>query len=505
MISSRVLLLSMALLFGSFSIGLPRAACATELGVLAPVMVDDQPLKRAAPDGKPAPVVTRVRSGELYARLQREAKDGFTAQVLAIDEAAQLASGATEAATVWLYLSLEDGGFPRYGFWLRSGDDDERYMPEPFVDLIVDDNSVESGDFEEIFAHELGHVMLHRLIPRFPMGYSRTPHASLAITDTPTAFDEGFATHMQGLVRQFTRNERLRRTDRGLDSKPFLSSWQSNLDRIGRIDGVRRNQFVLSQVPLPGEPDAIASRDNSTLFDTARLKTGDQMMASEGVIATVFYRWLVPGEATNTALAERYGRVFEALAVLGRNELSPDTAILVRLLRSYVGLHPEQGADAMRSFLETTYATTVDPSVARLYEALAARGRVGDMATFVEQLKPAREELARVVEETIRTPARLDAALSPSIWLYTDVNAKVENAKPHPVAYNLNTAEHEHLAALPGVGGALAAKIVADRRQRGGYASLANLAERLKLSGKTVGALAELNEAAQSAGTFGRQ
>lgn len=496
MFSSRLLTLVLAL-----SCGFSQAA---ELGVLAPVVVDGQAQSKPSPDGKPAPIVTRLRGGELFAKLQREAKDGFTASMLALDEAAQLASGIAEPHATWLYLSLEDGGYARSGFWLKTGDD-ERYVAEPFVDLVVDDETIADGTFEEIFAHELGHVMLRRLVPRFPLGYSRTPHSAFAITDPPTAFDEGFAIHFQGLSRAYTRNERLRREDRGFDGRPFVGTWLSNLDRAARIDGMRRNLFVHAQLPLAGESDAIAAREYSTLFDTAKYKSGDQMMASEGVVATVFYRWLVPGDASNTALAERYGRVFEALGVLGRGELPPDTPILVRLLRSYAGLHPENGGDALRLFVETTFASTIDPAVAREAEALAARGRVGDHEAFVAQLRPARENLARVVEETVRIPARLDAALSTPIWLYAELPPKTPEGKPTPLAVNLNTTEREPLAALPGVGDALAAKIVAERRAKGPYANLTNLSERVKLSGKAAAAVAELNEAAQKAGTYERR
>src|SRR6185312_6523745 len=96
---------------------------------------------------------------------------------------------------------------------------------------IVDVNSIRVGDFEEIFAHEMGHIYLRRLLPTLPPGYSRTAHASLSMTDYPTAFDEGFATHFQGLARRLTSNTVLHDTDLGLESKPFLSYWLSNIDR----------------------------------------------------------------------------------------------------------------------------------------------------------------------------------------------------------------------------------------------------------------------------------
>ena len=58
-------------------------AAAAELGVLAPVIVDGQPLTKVDSKNREVPVVTRVTSGPLYDQLQKEAREGFTATVLA--------------------------------------------------------------------------------------------------------------------------------------------------------------------------------------------------------------------------------------------------------------------------------------------------------------------------------------------------------------------------------------------------------------------------------------
>ena len=483
-------------------LALPIMARAAELGVLSPVVADGKPLERAAPDGGNAPVVTRVTNGDLFERLQREAQQGFTATMLALDESAQRASGQTTIRPTWLYLSLEDGGFPRAGFWLQEGGT-MRYVAEPFVDLIVDADSIEKGDFEEIFAHEQGHVLLRRLLPKLPEGRSRTPHASLAITDRPTAFDEGFATHFQALARRFTGNERLKLEDQGLAGKPFLPYWASNLDRTARVDGVRRNLFVQSQLTLPGAGDAIVLRDHSTLFDTARLKSGDQMMASEGVVATVFYRWLAAGDG-GAALVDRYGRLFRALSALDRQPLDPDSPILVRLLQTYARLNPQDAPQVIRGFLETTYAATVDPRVARHAESVATVGRVGGMnaEAFVGQLKLARTAMAQTIEAT--TADRLDAALSAPIWLFL-AKGDGSDAYLDGLSVDLNTAEREQLSALPGLDAATAERIVAERRAHGPYATLASLPARASVSDSALASLRQLSEAARRAGTYSRR
>ena len=497
MMHSRLLFFALALLAG-----FAFKAHSAELGVLAPVMVDSKPLERAAPDGPMAPVVTRVTSGKLFEQLQHEAREGFTASMLALDERAQRMSGQAQVRPTWLYLSLEDGGFPRFGFWLQDGNQ-VRFVGEHYVDLVVDDGTVANGGFEEIFAHEQGHVLLRRLLPSLPGSYSRTPHAALAVTDRVTAFDEGFAMHFQALARHLTRNEQLRLEDDGLKGKPFLPYWASHTDRTWRLEGTRRNSFVQLQVPLPGEPDAILARDHSTLFDTGRLKSGDQMMASEGVVSTVCYRWLAPGEGTSAALLDRYGELFTALKALDKIALKPDSPILINLLQAYDAQYPTQGKQALRVFIETTYGSTVDPAMARQTEALAARGIVGDMEGFVALLKPARAALAKLVEDT--PPARLDAALSAPIWLYGAAPAAPGESKGEAIAFDLNTAEREGLQALPGIDATTAERIVVERRAHGAYASLAALSSRLSLSPATTTVLQSLHEAAKRAGPYARR
>ena len=112
-------------------------ACATtlapaaELGVLAPVMADKAPVLKARPGGTgSAPVLSRVTSGALYEALQKEASSGFTADMLALDDLAMQI--AASGKNTWLLLSLEEGGFPRQGFWLQEAGA-MRWVGEPYV------------------------------------------------------------------------------------------------------------------------------------------------------------------------------------------------------------------------------------------------------------------------------------------------------------------------------------------------------------------------------------
>jgi len=477
-------------------------AAAAELGVLAPVLANGQPQTQADPAGHPAPVVTRVASGELFEQVQREARDGFLGTVLALDESAQRIAGATTTTPTWLYLSAEDGGFARRGFWLEENGR-RRFVDELFVDLVVDADIIDDGGFEEIFTHEMGHVFLRRLMPGLPYGWSRTPHSSMSVTDYPTAFDEGFATHFQSLVRRYSRNPRLEELTLGLNAKPFVPLWLSNLDRAGRIDGVRRNLFVQQQiVPAGSDAEAWSRANESTAFDMARLKNGQQMLSSEGVIATLFHRWLVPGEGTREAIVARYSQLFRTMAAAsGRGwSMKADTPMFLDLVEHACTDVPADCARLRNLVLDTTYGATADATLPRTTEAMAERGRIGDMAGFVAGLKQARAQMAQLQAAVAQNPRRLRAMLGPDLWLLGLTPVKPPGLPSNEVAVNLNTAELEQLRTLRGVDAAVAERALRSRRENGAFADVADFARRSGLGASQASALEASGAALRKAG-----
>ena len=194
-------------------------AHAASLGVLVPVRQGDEMASKVGAGGVAMPVLQLAPDSMLRRALVKESMRGTVAFALKLDEQAQRASDQGVQPT-WLMLTDEEGGFAKRGFWLREGGVD-RFVDQPFVALVVDARSIADGSFEEIFAHELGHVLLRRLIPRLPAGMSRVAHGSLTVTDDPTAFDEGFAIHFQALSRMLTVNAALKAHDVGLGDKPF--------------------------------------------------------------------------------------------------------------------------------------------------------------------------------------------------------------------------------------------------------------------------------------------
>lgn len=479
-------------------------AMAGELGVLKPIVKDNDVVLRERPDGKgKAFVLTQVRQGKLYDALQKEARQGFTRTMLELDDLAMQVAGEPRGRTHWLLLALEDGGFARCGFWLAAGGQ-QRWLDECMVDLVVDEDSIADGSFEEIYAHEIGHVFLRRLLPTLPAGYSRTPHHSFSLTDQQTALDEGFATHFQAIARRFTHNPRLLAQDAGVEYKAYTPLWLSNLDRAYRIEGVRQNWFVHQQVAAPGAEDAIVRRELSTMFDRAQLRSPAQMLASEGFDATVFYRYTAAGEG-GKSLVKRYEPLFRAFRALNAQALNTDSPLLPALAQSLASLSKPDGDRFIQVLMETSYGALASPQLAADAQALALSGRVGDGDAFVPALQAARKAMAAQISAVQAQPALLAAHVGPAIWLLHPSRKAAGGADSQTsLSIDLNIAEREHLMALPGIDAARAERLLAGRKQSGSFASLDDFLQRAALQPEDAQAIRAMAAAARAAGPYPR-
>jgi hypothetical protein len=456
---------------------------------LEPVLADGRPVERPGPDGgDPSPVLRRVADGPLRRAIGDAARTGALAFMVALDVEAQRLAGRAPGPT-WLYLSQEDGGFARFGFWLDDGAGHADWHAEPFVDLIVDEASVADGSFEEIGAHELGHAVLRRLVPVLRDGRSRSRHGSPAITDYPTAFDEGFATHFQALARILTANPRLVDQDLGLAPRPYVEGWRDEVDRRLRIRGVRDNAFVHAQPgSVPGLSGAAA--DAWPVFDPVRLKTGQEMLASEGVVATLFFRWLVPGD--RAGLADRYRGLLAALAELGRRPLPADASPILALLEVERRVAPATYDRFLATFVSTTAGATVDARLPAAAEHAARLGLGGDPEAFAPALAAARATEREVLADVARDPSRLGAAVGPELWvLPAPATASTETV-------NLNTAGVALLATTC-LGSDGAGRAVRERHDHGAYASLAQFVSRNDVASACAATLARDAQAAAAA------
>lgn len=467
----------------------------------------NEPLRAPSPAGSDWPVLAPAPDTESTARVRSILSDTFDALAIRLDRYARrlaLSQGGDPglAGPLCLLLSEEEGGFARHGFWLEENGH-RVPMPVSYVDVVAGDYHLERGDFESTFAHEMGHVIVRTLVGDVTAGRIRKQHSSHVVTDYPTAFDEGFAIHFECLVTDVTANPYLRGQMRPR-AHDLIGAWFSNVDTALRQDGVRRNQFV-HRKPLPAlalEPEAdrhAVWRDceTSAAFLVDELKTGQAMIASEGVGATLFYRlvtspaicehyrdaafyqpFLAPGEHMDqiTPYENAALKVMATMRVLGQRPFDPARPLLVELVQAYASLFPDEATDVYRLFVETTWGATVSPAIAAELEALARRGRMGDIRTFQRGLGAAYDRLMALAADLVAGDRAAGDGLGPELWLLNEefliARAAWEYERTLPMALNLNTATEAELMTVAGIDLALARRLVAVRGRTGYFRSL---------------------------------
>jgi hypothetical protein len=407
-------------------------------------------------------------------------------------------------------MSQEEGGFERHGFWLEDAKGQREIVLAGYVDLVVDAESVEDGNLEEIFSHELGHQILGELVGQLPSGQSRNMHQSMAITDNPTAFNEGYAEHFQTLVRDATVNPHLRELSKGDTAVDLDLLWISRLDQQLRSDGVKRNLFIHRKTLPPAALDPAADLyrlylddQTSTAFLNDQLRSGQQMMASEGVIATLFYRIVNDPKLREHYRDAAFYRPFLGAAVAEdslRQTISPYENVnlkllfamrrsakaiasseppMIALINSYAAAFPDEAPQIYRVFIETTRGAVTSLELADSFVHASENGRRGDIGQFRPTAHTAFSLLKTTTDRVVRGELSLDANLGPQVWLlnpdFKIAAAIWDSERTLAFTLNLNAATEVDLMTIPGVDLATARRIVDARSTRGFFRSLDDL------------------------------
>ncbi len=334
------------------------------------------------------PVLTRHGNAADTGRVLTRGFSGRLLRLYAMEQAWLARETGRPPEPAYLLLSERQGGFPQFGFYL----DGERKADVGYVDLHR--SSTVSGRFgamDQIFPHELLHVIARQLAgdPRESGG--NQVHAVGVRTDPVNAFGEGFAEHAQIMAVDDeeavaeTRaladdGERLARADRefaryasDLSARwPFARPaqvrfplWFSQSEQVLRYHAVRANRFA-REAAIPAGLLARPDKYDAYLFHN--VMPGDPsgparraavMLSTEGVVAHLVWRLVtdpalggryldagtcgrfgVPVDSV-TPLENVYLKLFVVLA-----ETKPST--LADLVRGWVRVFPEDAADVAR-------------------------------------------------------------------------------------------------------------------------------------------------------------
>ena len=421
-------------------------------------------------DGRP--VLARRTPGEVDQVLSR----GFSGRLLrlyAMEQEYLRRETGMVPEPAYLLLSSRQGGFPRIGFVL----DGAIKADAGYVDL--HQRSILAGRFgamDQIFPHELLHVIVRQLAGEPRESGANQVHAVGVRTDPVTAFQEGFAEHVQivcvddpgahpatqalrddagARARAELEFERYRRSVGGRyllgsPSEVRFLLWFSSAEQAMRYHAVKANLFA-RQAPVPtrllqrGDKYA-AYRFQQVIPGGADdpMKPPGVLLSTEGVVAHLFWRWV-----TDPGLQHRYR----------------DDAFYAR-------------------FGET--ASAVDPldnAYLKIIHAIRA-GRAGDTVSFLRAYITEFPDEVTLVQQVVTSSfGGQDVPDAPELWL---ANPALQTgtslfdqfrAMPRVHTFDANAASMLDWLAVPGVTPELAARLLkgAPYRDMGALAAQAGL------------------------------
>lgn len=376
------------------------------------------------------------------------------------------------------------------GLRLENGQEVQEYPELCFLALETNWEDLRRSEIEEIFAHELSHLWLHRMGYQPALSQSNRFHTSTAITDPFLAFLEGFAEHLEIVSQELLGTRKEGFFDNGYD----LGAWLCSRDSALRVHGVKNNRFLyLTAVP---EAEDFASYQQlhmahitSSAFLPEHLKNGLQAVSSEGLIASFFYQMYRSADLKHSpAPAQVYHR-FGCDA----DRLSPAANLYVKILWAMIQLDWRRETlftDFVQKYLEAfeadrdilmdifarvTNFVTVDPAAQQMFGEIYRVGRQGDMEKIVRLCKQAASQKEIWLAELQSGKRRLDDAIYKSIWIEADKPVRPvpwDSEHSTRLKINVNAATDVDFFALDGLTFPQCQELVRIREQYGGFSGL---------------------------------
>ena len=406
-----------------------------------------------------------------------------------------------------MFVAVPGGNRPKHGLSIASGPYAGGHPDTWYLEL--------DAEAPDIALHELGHVLMFTHLPGdVPPHPPVLPHTTSAITNDVTAFSEGFGIHFETIAAAHPEEPSyLGRADvqpSSIGTGPSFVHVRDPLNYAqthARRDCVPRNCFAYLPRPhAPTGPTTAADvwrRWTDSTIDPTRVRSLPQMVASEGLIATLFYRL---GAAAPDALPDpdRYAELFAAFGELTEARMQDRPAVLVFVERLMLRADPEERRRIATILLETMHYTPVDPEAPAIYAALHEAAVALDKDAYQEQLEQAARRWQAALDGIVADPTRLTAAPVPEVWIVhptVSIDAPRLGLNGRPLVLDLNTAPLELLTTLPSVDLERASAI--DRaRRRSPLSSPAELANVEELSPETVKTVAGWQWSPRLAGTM---
>ena len=380
-----------------------------------------------------------------------------------------------------------------YGLRLEYDNGVMEFSDLHFLAFRTDWEDIKMSGIEEIFAHELSHLWLNYLGFDISLSKSNKFHTCTAITDPYMAFSEGLAEHFEIVTRNLIDDEGW--LDNFWDTGYDINAWISNRDKQLRYHATINNRFIY-HTASPEFNDFETYNQlhiahiTSSSFVQEKIKNSNQMMASEGVIATIFYCMYNHELFKNTFLDDCFYKKFGAeksnissdvnlylkiFYILSKIDLSKNK-LMTEFIEFYGCEFPNEKKDLYDIFLKITHYSTVDTNLSKAFEKQYYVGRSGDINTFRELFVKTTNLKNELNMKVLNGELKLDQTITKELWICAD-----EEITPTPWAveekskynFDINTATEIDLMSLNGITYEVAKRIIRERDKQSGFKTLA--------------------------------
>lgn len=361
-----------------------------------------------------------------------------------------------------LYIALvPEGNHADAGFRLQTGDETTDHAQQLYIKLDPDPRS-----FGVTLLHETGHIILATLngcdgIPRQPV--ATIPHSTATLSDRGTAFDEGFAIHLETLAAHLATDEDSRgryhheRMSFGPTDKLRSEYFRAGADllsysqSLARYHEVRENTYAFA--PAFRGPDYLRVQLEKSR-DFATLRDANQLLQCEGFYATFFFACTLRGPRvpTRDVIRARQDRLLTVLAELfASTRLDANTPYLPRFIEVYAQRFPDDAGDVIDVLMDLSHGVFVDPDAPTLWrEFYTAALRLDLKQLPTERIQTARERWRAAV---LADPRILYSRLGPQLLCLVPARlvTLVALGGAKPLMFDLNTVEEGIIAMIPGI------------------------------------------------------
>jgi hypothetical protein len=282
-----------------------------------------------------------------YQKVMAQIKNSFAGEFLDVYFLAQVylknKNKLKRIEPAYIALTSNQGGFAKFGFSLRDRDN-HLFLPNTAYVDITESQATSPADklmsFTQLYPHEMGHVLFRMLSREDSVNNNANSvnmHFFSIVTDYATAFNEGFAEHIENVSRKFEPNLKIKNgiyediNNIGKSMGPFLTGFKRDYMwpvRLGyykasmlywyqKFEDYKRHMRAFSGdiryknavLSLSNPEDGITYRNSGVELNRESPRNYVQMLATEGVVSA-FLTNLSTGELPRHYLSPSFYRQF---------------------------------------------------------------------------------------------------------------------------------------------------------------------------------------------------